>query len=209
MPFLRLRRRRAAVSGGPFEGDMLCFWGPDHETPCALETAEHFRGEPFMSMRTRVLSQLTAGSLLLGAAIGAQAANLGFLNDTPISYMKQRDIDSVKKAVFAALERQAGRRNRQLGQRRHGQQREDRRDDHHRQHGQRRRSHLPRRRRRAECEGPIDEPASAVLQAGQRHLAIAEEALSMQALMAARAGWLPAQLERRACATALLDMVRR
>ncbi|TDY23681.1 outer membrane surface antigen [Paraburkholderia sp. BL6665CI2N2] len=56
-----------------------------------------------MSMRTRVLSQLTAGSLLLGAAIGAQAANLGFLNDTPISYMKQRDIDSVKKAVFAAL----------------------------------------------------------------------------------------------------------
>ncbi|REE17795.1 MULTISPECIES: RT0821/Lpp0805 family surface protein [unclassified Paraburkholderia] len=56
-----------------------------------------------MSMRIRVLSQLTAGSLLLGAAIGAQAANLGFLNDTPISYMKQRDIDSVKKAVFAAL----------------------------------------------------------------------------------------------------------
>ncbi|REG59278.1 outer membrane surface antigen [Paraburkholderia sp. BL6669N2] len=56
-----------------------------------------------MSMRTRVLSQLTAGSLLLGAAVGAQAANLGFLNDTPISYMKQRDIDSVKKAVFAAL----------------------------------------------------------------------------------------------------------
>ncbi|MFM0059987.1 RT0821/Lpp0805 family surface protein [Paraburkholderia phytofirmans] len=56
-----------------------------------------------MSMRTRVLSQLTAGCLLLGAAIGAQAANLGFLNDTPISYMKQRDIDSVKKAVVSAL----------------------------------------------------------------------------------------------------------
>ncbi|MFM0225470.1 RT0821/Lpp0805 family surface protein [Paraburkholderia dipogonis] len=56
-----------------------------------------------MSMRTRVLSQLTAGSLLLGGAIGAQAANLGFLNDTPISYMKQRDIESVKKAVFSAL----------------------------------------------------------------------------------------------------------
>ena len=62
-----------------------------------------------MSMRTRVLSQLTAGSLLLGTAIGAHAANLGFLNDTPISYMKQRDIDSVKKAVFAALnEKQDG-----------------------------------------------------------------------------------------------------
>jgi hypothetical protein len=56
-----------------------------------------------MSMRTRVLLHLTGASLLLGSAIGAQAANLGFLNDTPISYMKQRDIDSIKKAVFAAL----------------------------------------------------------------------------------------------------------
>ena len=56
-----------------------------------------------MSMRTRVLFRLTAASLLLGSAIGVQAANLGFLNDTPISYMKQRDIDSVKKAVVAAL----------------------------------------------------------------------------------------------------------
>ncbi|MFM0737112.1 RT0821/Lpp0805 family surface protein [Paraburkholderia xenovorans] len=57
-----------------------------------------------MSMRTRVLTHLTVGGLLLGGAIGAQAANLGFLNDTPISYMKQRDVDSIKKAVFAALE---------------------------------------------------------------------------------------------------------
>lgn len=56
-----------------------------------------------MSMRTRVLFQLTAAGLLLVGAIGAQAANLGFLNDTPISYMKQRDIDSVKKAVLSAL----------------------------------------------------------------------------------------------------------
>jgi surface antigen len=56
-----------------------------------------------MSMQTRALFHLTVGGLLLGGAIGAQAANLGFLNDTPISYMKQRDIDSVKKAVFAAL----------------------------------------------------------------------------------------------------------
>ena len=56
-----------------------------------------------MSMRTRALFHLTVGGLLLGGAIGAQAANLGFLNDTPISYMKQRDVDSVKKAVFAAL----------------------------------------------------------------------------------------------------------
>lgn len=56
-----------------------------------------------MSMRTRVQFHLAAGAVLLGAAFGAQAANLGFLNDTPISYMKQRDVDSIKKAVFAAL----------------------------------------------------------------------------------------------------------
>ncbi|CAB3796953.1 RT0821/Lpp0805 family surface protein [Paraburkholderia fynbosensis] len=56
-----------------------------------------------MSMRTRVLLHLTGASLLLGSAIGAQAANLGFLNDTPMSYMKQRDVASVKKAVIAAL----------------------------------------------------------------------------------------------------------
>jgi surface antigen len=46
---------------------------------------------------------LTVGGLLLGGAIGAQAANLGFLNDTPITYMKQRDIDSIKSAVITAL----------------------------------------------------------------------------------------------------------
>ena len=56
-----------------------------------------------MSMRPRALFHLTVGGLLLGGAIGAQAANLGFLNDTPISYMKQRDVDSIKNAVFAAL----------------------------------------------------------------------------------------------------------
>ncbi|MFP3607337.1 hypothetical protein SB753_36390, partial [Paraburkholderia sp. SIMBA_053] len=57
-----------------------------------------------MSMRTRAFRQLTAAGLLLGAAIGAQAANLGFLNDTPISYMKQRDGDSVRQAVFTTLD---------------------------------------------------------------------------------------------------------
>jgi surface antigen len=56
-----------------------------------------------MSMRTRALFNLTVGGLLLGGAIGAQAANLGFLNDTPITYMKQRDIDSIKSAVITAL----------------------------------------------------------------------------------------------------------
>ena len=53
-----------------------------------------------MSMRPRAFRQVTAATLLLGAAIGAQAANLGFLSDTPISYMKQRDVDSVKVLRF-------------------------------------------------------------------------------------------------------------
>jgi surface antigen len=57
-----------------------------------------------MSMRTRVLSHLSAGALLLGCAIAAHAANLGFLNDTPISYMKQRDVDSIKQAAFKVLD---------------------------------------------------------------------------------------------------------
>ena len=57
-----------------------------------------------MSMRTRVPFQVAVGGLLLAATVGAYAANLGFLSDTPIAYMKQRDIDSVKKAVFSALD---------------------------------------------------------------------------------------------------------
>ncbi|RKE34947.1 outer membrane surface antigen [Paraburkholderia sp. BL23I1N1] len=56
-----------------------------------------------MSMRIRALFHLTVGGLLLGGAIGAQAANLGFLNDTPMSYMKQREVDSIKTAVVSAL----------------------------------------------------------------------------------------------------------
>ncbi|WP_233831301.1 RT0821/Lpp0805 family surface protein [Paraburkholderia sp. ZP32-5] len=56
-----------------------------------------------MSMRTSVLFRLSAASLLLGATLCAQAANLDFLHDTPIAYMKPRDTDSIKHAVFAAL----------------------------------------------------------------------------------------------------------
>jgi len=55
-----------------------------------------------MSMRNRAFAGVTAVGLLL-ATCGAQAANLSFLNDTPMSYMKQRDIDSVKQAVDSAL----------------------------------------------------------------------------------------------------------
>ncbi|MEW9580946.1 RT0821/Lpp0805 family surface protein [Paraburkholderia sp. DGU8] len=56
-----------------------------------------------MSMRIRALLHLTGAGVLLGGAIGAQAANLGFLNDTPITYMHQRDVDSIRKAVLSAL----------------------------------------------------------------------------------------------------------
>jgi surface antigen len=63
-----------------------------------------YRGEFSMSMRNRALFQLTVGGLLLAASVGAYAGNLGFLSDTPVAYMKQRDIDSVKKAVMSALD---------------------------------------------------------------------------------------------------------
>jgi len=56
-----------------------------------------------MSMRIRASLQLSLGGLLLASAMVAQAANLGFLNDTPMSYMKQADIDSVKKAAIETL----------------------------------------------------------------------------------------------------------
>lgn len=56
-----------------------------------------------MSMRTRAFFHLTVGGLLPGGAISAQAANLGFLNDTPLSWMKQRDVDSINAAVITAL----------------------------------------------------------------------------------------------------------
>ncbi len=58
-----------------------------------------------MPTLNRTAFQLTMGGLLLAGAIGAQAANLGFLNDTPVTYMKQRDVDSLKAAVFDALDK--------------------------------------------------------------------------------------------------------
>ena len=57
-----------------------------------------------MPKPNRTVFKLTMGAVLLASTLGAQAANLGFLNDTPISYMKQRDIDSLKQAAFGALD---------------------------------------------------------------------------------------------------------
>jgi surface antigen len=53
----------------------------------------------------RHLSQWTIGAALVAGSLAAHAANLGFLNDTPISYMKQRDIDSLKAAAYDALDK--------------------------------------------------------------------------------------------------------
>lgn len=55
-------------------------------------------------MRVRILSRLALAALL-GTGMGvAQAANLGFLHDTPASYMKQKDNESLGRAVRAALD---------------------------------------------------------------------------------------------------------
>jgi surface antigen len=54
----------------------------------------------------RHLRHLTIGAVLVAGSLAAHAANLGFLNDTPISYMKQRDIDSLRAAAFKALDNQ-------------------------------------------------------------------------------------------------------
>ncbi|GAB7527568.1 hypothetical protein [Paraburkholderia sp. 2C] len=53
---------------------------------------------------SRYLSQWAIGVVLVAGSLAAHAANLGFLNDTPISYMKQRDIDSLRAAAFQALD---------------------------------------------------------------------------------------------------------
>ncbi|QBQ98003.1 hypothetical protein [Paraburkholderia pallida] len=50
----------------------------------------------------RILSGL-AGLFLLAAGPAAHAANLGFLNDTPASWMKQADYDSLTHAVRDAV----------------------------------------------------------------------------------------------------------
>ncbi|MFC0398548.1 hypothetical protein [Paraburkholderia rhizosphaerae] len=52
------------------------------------------------------LTQTMIGALLVTGSLAAQAANLGFLHDTPISNMTQADIDSLKAAAFNALDKQ-------------------------------------------------------------------------------------------------------
>ncbi|CAN7538362.1 hypothetical protein LJR034_003672 [Caballeronia sp. LjRoot34] len=48
--------------------------------------------------------QLAVCSVFLGYAAGSYAANLGFLMDSPISYMKQRDLQQLNRAARTALD---------------------------------------------------------------------------------------------------------
>jgi surface antigen len=54
----------------------------------------------------RACVQSIAAALLVAGAAAASAANLGFLNDTPISYMKQRDLQALNSAASKALDTQ-------------------------------------------------------------------------------------------------------
>ncbi|BBP96837.1 hypothetical protein BSFA1_19660 [Burkholderia sp. SFA1] len=44
-----------------------------------------------------------AAAAILAVSAQAEAANLGFLNDTPITYMKQRDLQALNNAAQVAL----------------------------------------------------------------------------------------------------------
>ncbi|MDR5823423.1 MULTISPECIES: RT0821/Lpp0805 family surface protein [unclassified Caballeronia] len=54
--------------------------------------------------RVPLLTSLTLAAACIIASGTAQAANLGFLNNTPITYMKQRDLQALNKAAQKALE---------------------------------------------------------------------------------------------------------
>ena len=87
-----------------------------------------------MPMKSRALARACVQSLAAAALIAgtgsAFAANLGFLNDTPISYMKQRDLQALNSAARTALDTQAGRRIARLEQPRRGQSGADQRHHH-------------------------------------------------------------------------------
>ncbi|WP_269750817.1 hypothetical protein [Candidatus Burkholderia verschuerenii] len=49
------------------------------------------------------LLRVAAAAALVAVSVGASAANLGFLNNTPITYMKQRDLQALNDAAQTAL----------------------------------------------------------------------------------------------------------
>ncbi|BCQ23770.1 hypothetical protein NK8_19130 [Caballeronia sp. NK8] len=60
-----------------------------------------------MPIRDRALAhaciRTIAAAALVAVSAAASAANLGFLNNTPISYMKQRDLQALNNAAQVAL----------------------------------------------------------------------------------------------------------
>ncbi|HTR10793.1 MAG TPA: hypothetical protein VMJ11_29895 [Paraburkholderia sp.] len=60
-----------------------------------------------MSKLPRLLRALSAGLLVTIGMGSVHAANLGFLHDTPMSYMNQQDYDSLTRAVRAAVSTKA------------------------------------------------------------------------------------------------------
>jgi len=52
----------------------------------------------------RLQLQLVVCGVFLSYAAGSYAANLGFLMNTPISYMKQRDLQQLNRAARTALD---------------------------------------------------------------------------------------------------------
>ena len=72
-------------------------------------------GECFMSYPSRALKRISVrlgvklavqliASCVVLASGAAHAANLGFLNNTPITYMKQRDLQALNNAAHSALD---------------------------------------------------------------------------------------------------------
>lgn len=61
-----------------------------------------------LKIRTRLraarLAGLALAGLLLNTSVIAGTSNLGFLNNTPISYLKQTDIASLRKAIYSTLD---------------------------------------------------------------------------------------------------------
>lgn len=57
-----------------------------------------------MLMRTSLVLRALVGSVFWAGAVGAHASNIGFLSDTPMSYMHSREIDSLLNAAMKALD---------------------------------------------------------------------------------------------------------
>jgi surface antigen len=69
----------------------------------ATQTKEDVPMPQSSRARARLLARWTAGCVVLASCGAAYAANLGFLSNSPISYMKDRDLQALNKAAGQAL----------------------------------------------------------------------------------------------------------